>query len=122
MLPMIGPWYDQLGSFDKNHILKHLGGALAPFIVEQIVEVLPLPDVLDRNGIRDVHLLHIDTEGHDYEVLKTLDLSKLPPSAIFIEHVHLPADKKAEMGALLREHGYSVHDCGTDYFALRLRG
>jgi FkbM family methyltransferase len=118
-IPNLPSWYDQLGSFDKNHILKHLDGALAPFIVEHDVEVLPLSDVLTRNGIRDVHLLHIDTEGYDYEVLKTLDLAKQSPTAIFIEHKHLPAAKKTEMGSLLRKHGYSVHDCGSDYFAVK---
>jgi len=121
-IPDLPSWYDQLGSFDKNHILKHLGGALAPFIVEQNVEVLPLPDVLKRNGIRDVHLLHIDTEGHDYEVLKTLDLAKQPPGAIFIEHRHLPAAQKTEMLSLLRKHEYTVYDCGSDYFAVNERG
>lgn len=117
-IPDLPSWYDQLGSFDKGHILKHLDGALAPFIVECKVEVLPLRDVLKKNGIVDVHLLHIDTEGHDYEVLKTLDFTGPAPLAIFIEHKHLPATKKTEMCHLLREHGYSVEDCGGDYFAM----
>ena len=111
-------WYDQLGSFDKNHILKHLEGRLAPFIIEQDVEVFPLADILKQNGLRDLHLLHIDTEGYDYEILKTLDLAQHPPSAIFIEHAHLPAGQKMEMGSLLRKHAYSVSDCGGDYFAV----
>jgi hypothetical protein len=32
-IPDLPIWYDQLGSFDKNHILKHLDGVLAPFII-----------------------------------------------------------------------------------------
>ncbi len=120
-IPDLPSWYDQLGSFDKNHILKHLNGVLEPFIVEHDVEVLPLTDVLKRNGIRNVHLLHIDTEGHDYEVLKTLDIANLTPIAIFIEHKHLSATQKAEMHSLLHKHGYSVRDCGGDYFAVNKR-
>ena len=111
-------WYDQLGSFDKSHIVKHLDGALAPFIVECKVEVRLLSDILRENEIRDVHLLHIDTEGHDYEVLKTLDFSCHAPVAIFVEYKHLPDTQKAEMLVLFRIHGYSVYDCDGDYFAL----
>ena len=30
-------WWDELGSFNKNHILKHLNGRLAPYISVQRV-------------------------------------------------------------------------------------
>ena len=117
-MPNLPSWFDQLGSFDKGHIVKHLNGVLAPFIIECSVEVRALGDVLKRNGIRDVHLLHLDTEGHDYEVLKTLDFANQAPEAILVEHKHLADIQKTEMLYLLRKHGYSVHDCGGDYFAV----
>jgi FkbM family methyltransferase len=117
-IPNLPSWFDQLGSFDKSHIVKHLNGVLAPFIIECNVEVRALGDVLKKNGIRDVHLLHVDTEGHDYEVLKTLDLANQAPVAIFVEHKHLPDTQKTEMLYLLRKYGYSVHECGGDYFAV----
>jgi FkbM family methyltransferase len=116
-IPGLPDWYDQLGSFDKHHITKHLDGALTPFIVESMVEVRPMTDLLKKSGIREVHLLHIDTEGYDYEILKTVDLTQEAPWAILVEHRHLPGSQKAEMLALLRDHGYFVDDCGTDYFA-----
>jgi FkbM family methyltransferase len=117
-IPSLPTWFDQLESFDRNHIMKHLDGVLEPFIIECKVQVCPLSDVLMRNGIQDVHLLHVDTEGHDYEVLKTLDFAKHAPLSIFVEHKHLSDAKKAEMLNLLQENGYSVGDCGEDYFAV----
>jgi FkbM family methyltransferase len=117
-IPDLPSWFDQLGSFDKSHIVKHLNGVLAPYIIELIVGVLPLADVISRNGIRDVHLLHIDTEGHDYEVLKTLNFEDQAPVAIFVEHKHLSDAQRTEMHEFLSNHGYSVHDCGADYFAV----
>lgn len=117
-IPNLPAWFDQLGSFDRNHIMKHLNGVLEPFIIECKVQVSPLSDVLMRNGIQDVHLLHVDTEGHDYEVLKTLDFAKYVPLSIFVEHKHLSDANKTEMLNLLDEHGYSVRDCGEDYFAV----
>ena len=118
ILPNLPVWFDQLGSFDKNHILKHLDGILAPFLLECSIEVSTLSDVLSRNGIRDFHLLQIDTEGYDYEVLKTLDFANHAPVMIFVEHRHLPSTQRKEMLRLLRKHGYSVRDCGSDYFAI----
>lgn len=117
-VPSLPTWFDQLGSFDRHHIMKHLDGALGPFIIECKVQVCRLSNVLMRNGIQDVHLLHIDAEGHDYEVLTTLDFAKYAPLSIFVEHKHLPAAQKTQMIHLLREHGYSVRDCGEDYFAV----
>ena len=117
-IPNLPTWFDQLGSFDRKHIKKHLNGVLEPFIIECKVQVCPLSDVLMRNGIKDMHLLHVDAEGHDYEVLKTLDFAKFAPLSIFVEHKHLSWTQKTEMMHLLRQHGYSVRDCGEDYFAV----
>lgn len=117
-MPALPVWVDQLGSFDRNHIVKHLDGVLEPFIVECTVDVQPLTELLRKHGIRDVHLLHVDTEGHDFEVLETLDFATHTPLAIFVEHKHLTASRKSRMLRLLRVRGYSVGDCGNDYFAL----
>jgi FkbM family methyltransferase len=117
-VPGLPSYFNQLGSFDRSHILKHLGGSLEPFIVEREVEVCTLAEVLERNAIRDVHLLHVDVEGHDFEVLKTIDLADRGPLMIFIEHKHLSPSDRAQMVELLRTNGYSVRDCGDDYFAL----
>jgi hypothetical protein len=43
-------WYDQLGSFEKRHILRHLDGALEPYIVSEAVLCVPLADVLLEHG------------------------------------------------------------------------
>jgi FkbM family methyltransferase len=118
-LPSLPVWFDQLGSFDRNHIVKHLDGVLEPFILERKVPVWPLSALLKKSNIQEVHLLHIDTEGYDYEVLKTLDFSLHAPLSIFIEHKHVANTQKTEMRRLLRKEGYSLQDCGGDYFAVK---
>lgn len=117
-IPDLPTWYDQLGSFDRNHILKHLNGALEPFIVERPIPMRTLAEVLEKNGMGEVHLLHIDTEGYDFEVLKTVDLTFKPPMAILIEYKHLAPDNKSKMLRTLRAHNYLVDDRGGDYFAI----
>lgn len=113
------PWYDQLGSFDRSHIIKHLGGMLEPLIIECKVQVSTLSNVFLRNKIRDIHLLQVDTEGYDYAVLRTLDFAKYSPLSIFIEHKHLSTTEKVEIIHLLHKHGYIVNDCGVDYCAIQ---
>jgi FkbM family methyltransferase len=116
-IPDLPSWFDQLGSFDRNHILKHLDGVLAPFIVTSKVQVCPLSELLRQAGAAEVQLLQIDVEGADWEVLKTLDFTKHKPLGIFVEHKHLPPQTKSEMRNTLRSHGYTVGDCGDDFFA-----
>jgi FkbM family methyltransferase len=100
-------WYDQIGSFDKKHILKH-GKEFESFIVSEPVRCEPLRDILARNRIKKIDLLHIDTEGYDYEVLKQVDLKGSPPRVILYEHKHLStADQSAARSLLLRV-GYRV--------------
>ncbi len=117
-MPGLPLWFDRIGSFDRSHILKHLKGRLEPFIVECKVQVCLLSEVLSRNHIQDVHLLQVDAEGYDYEVLKTVDFAQHAPLSIFIEHKHLGREQKAEMLHVFRKHGYWVRDCGADYFAV----
>jgi len=117
-MPNLPQWFDQLGSFDRSHITKHLAGALESYIIETEVEVTTLSRVFERNGIKECHLLHIDAEGHDLEVLNSLDLSKTVPAMILMEHKHLNISDKKQALNLLRRSGYLSSDCGADYFAI----
>jgi FkbM family methyltransferase len=113
-------WYDQLGSFDRGHILKHLDGRLEPYIVEAELACLPLQAVLDRNHAERVDLLHIDTEGYDYQVLKQFDLARYRPRVVLYEHKHLPEDQQQAARALLGSQGYELRRRGGDTLAIRL--
>ncbi len=117
-LPALPPYFDQLGSFNREHIVEHLGGALEPFILERRVQVRRLSQLLAELGIGRVHLLHVDVEGFDFEVLKSLDFSRHAPVAAFIEHKHLTPEDREAMAGVLRANGYAVRDCGGDFFAL----
>lgn len=115
-------WFDQVGSFDRTHILRHLGGALEQHIVECTVEVRALGDILQKHNIDRLHFLQIDTEGYDYEIIQTLDLANDAPWAILVEHKHLSGVEKTAMLDLLRTNGYRVAPCGAfDYFAIHNR-
>jgi FkbM family methyltransferase len=115
-------WYDQLGSFDKAHVLKH-GKEFEPFITSEAVRCEPLRDILARNRIRKIDFLQIDTEGYDYEVLKQVDLEISPPRAILYEHRHLSREERSAARRLLSRAGYRMHsDDWGDTLAIKCRG
>ena len=111
-------WYDQLGSFDKNHILKHLDGALEPYIVSEAVQAVTIQDILDKHKVKELDLIHIDTEGYDYKVLSQCDFSRYRPKIVLYEHQHLSEEEKSMAQALLKESGYSCVEHGGDTLAV----
>jgi FkbM family methyltransferase len=115
-LPHLPPWFDQLGSFNREHITSHFQGAdIRPFIVETSVPTTTLASLFKRHHICQISALHIDTEGHDWIVLQQLDLKQYSPKVILFEHNHLTAAAKAAAIAMLQP-DYDLTDLGRDYF------
>lgn len=113
------PWYDQLGSFERDHILKHLDGRLAPYIIEAPVQCVPLRHLLEKNAVKKIDFLHIDTEGFDYRILRQFDIAKYRPKAILFEHKHLlPMEVKQAYQSLLGHH-YDITVLNGDTLAVR---
>ena len=114
-------WYDQLGSFNRNHIVKHLNGLLEPYIVEAELPSVPLPELLDRNQVKHIDLLHIDTEGFDYEVLMQFDFERFRPAVVLYEHKHLNPELRSKAQELLQGYGYTLRPRTDDTLALQPR-
>lgn len=88
-IPSIPHWCTGVSSFYKSHILKHLDGVLEPYIKTILIQGLTLNELFIKHNIRDLMLLHIDTEGYDWKVLKQLDLTTHSPNIIMFEIEHL---------------------------------
>lgn len=112
-------WHDQLGSFNRDHILKPLAGKLEPYIVEEQIKCVPLQDVLDRNNVTEIDLIHIDTEGYDYKILSQVDLSRYKPSIILFEHQLLSPDELQKARLKLQHAEYELFEYGADTLAVR---
>src|SRR5262249_53068171 len=114
-LPGLPSEYDQLGSFDPSHIIKHLGGIVKPYIIEHPVESVPLMHLLKKHQITSVDLLHIDAEGYDLRVLAQLDLSRMRPRVILFEHTHLSWADRAKAVRHLHAADYCLFEerCNT---------
>ncbi len=111
-------WYDQLGSFNKDHILTHFNEKIEPYVVEEEIECVPLQEILQRNKVKKIDLLHIDTEGFDYKVLSQVNFEIYKPLVVLYEHRHLSVDEKEKAKLLLKRSGYSLCECGGDTLAI----
>jgi FkbM family methyltransferase len=122
-------WHDQLGSFDRHHVAACLEGWLHPsiadrlsaYIVEDDIACEPLQHVLDRHGVAAIDLLHIDTEGFDYQVLLQVDFRRYRPKAILFEQKHLSPVESRDAFALLRQFGYRLFSFPPDVLAVAAR-
>jgi FkbM family methyltransferase len=119
-------WYDQIGSFSREQVLKHrdlVPGEPIPDIERRIkalkVPCLSFESLCRKHGIGAVDLIHIDTEGYDYEVIKLIDFSVHRPSLLLYEHKHLSPADRAACRRLVEAQGYDCIEAGHDTLCAR---
>jgi FkbM family methyltransferase len=107
----------QFASFDRGHLLRH--GLTADEIEAVEVECLTIDDVLDRAGMESVDLVQVDAEGHDYEILRSINLERLAPKMIRFEHRHFDRSDLTKWVDTLAEHNYRFLTEKLDVLAIR---
>ena len=82
-------------------------------LIERRVRTMSVESLLAEIGNRQIDILKTDTEGYDLEILKLFDLSKIRPSLICAEHVHLDRNGKRELIEILVRGGLKswMGDC-----------
>jgi FkbM family methyltransferase len=105
-------WFDQLATLNRDVLLKHRSSIpnLESLLLEDRVPTVRLETLFTRHNVTRIDLVVIDTEGHDYEILRALDFSRFHPAVLMFEHQHLSAAHKAAAAALLESHGYRCHE------------
>lgn len=103
-------WYDQLGSFSLETILKH--ERYIPDIRNRIrkdkVPTITFEKACDRNNINNVDLIHIDTEGYDFEIIRSIEIDKWIPKLVIYEHKHLTRKEKMSAKRILSAYQYNI--------------
>ena len=112
-------WYNQVGSFSLEHLLKLkpqiLG--LEDLLVKESISCLTFEKLLEKYQCHQVDMIHVDTEGYDYEVIKMIDFDVIRPKAILYEHIHLHDGLKEESVRYLKEKGYETVELDNDILA-----
>ena len=105
-------WFNQLATLDRAVLLKHRSSIpeIESLLIEERVPTVRLDTLLARHGVSKIDLLVIDTEGHDWEILRALDFTRFRPVLLMFEHQHLSANDKAAAYALLEARGYTCRE------------
>ncbi len=129
-------WLSQLGSLDPTRMTTQWDryeqealdrhGARADHkafwhehrVVDRVA-CITLHQLVERNGIERLDLLQIDAEGYDYEILRTIDFSRLRPRFINYERVLL-GEAEPACRAMLMKQGYVLFDWDVDTLAVLL--
>jgi FkbM family methyltransferase len=115
-------WYDAIGSFSRAAILRHVREI--PDIEQRLVTTevpsLTFESLCAKHGVDTIDLLLVDTEGYDYEILRSIDFATRRPRLVVYEHYHLPPDERAQCRARLERFGYETLEEGLDTFCLRV--
>jgi FkbM family methyltransferase len=114
-------WYDQVGSFDKETFIKNIehGKELNKRITTDSLPVITFYDLLQKYNYREIDLLHIDTEGFDYKILRSIDFSKYNIRLVIFEGEWMTRSELKEIIQYLRKFKYRMYRSGIDYAAVK---
>jgi FkbM family methyltransferase len=114
-------WYHGTGSFSREQVLRHEKDIrdVRERIVERDVTALTFDSLAEKHGLHDLDLLLTDTEGYDWEILKTVDLRRYRPRLAIYEHYHLSREDREACREHFRTAGYAILEEGFDTFCLR---
>lgn len=90
-------WASQLASINTNHATGHIHNLLVDTIK---VRTTTIDEIIREHKIRQIDLLHTDTEGHDFRILMNYSF-KIKPRQILFENKHMD-------GLLLRGYNYKM--------------
>jgi FkbM family methyltransferase len=116
-----------LASFDRSKVVAGYAGCARRLgltehpdraVVGEVVRTLTLDDVLDDHGFDRCDLLIIDTEGHDFEIIQTIDFSRISPLVLIYEHKHLGRADRVASWRLLQANGYRCAAAWSDTLAI----
>ncbi|WP_150111603.1 FkbM family methyltransferase [Oscillatoria nigro-viridis] len=114
--PDIPEWQSDVSTFLESETLRWQE-EYGMLWEKEKVSIQRLTTILDENGIPEIDFISIDTEGFDFDVLKSLDFSRFRPSMIVVEY----GKDRQQIISYLAELGYSLmFDNGQDLFMVRL--
>lgn len=108
--PSTGPGY--VGDAAPEAARDHDTGA--PLVAEDVgsyvcsvdVECVSFNALMERHDVDHIDFLNIDTEGSDFDVLRSVDLTRYCPRVLCIEVTALSPAERTELDELLDAHGF----------------
>ena len=111
-------WYFQLGTFYKDVLYHHEIPEIDTYIKVIKVPVNTVENILAAHQIKSLDVIHIDTEGYDYEILKTIDLKQYLPKIILIEYFNLNKEDQIKILGILKANNYKTFRNKQDFMSI----
>lgn len=111
----------QVGSLSRAHVEQYASSLSAPsLVIEEDVASTTFADLMARQQMTRLDLLHMDIEGAEPLVLAQIDFdAPSAPRAVLFEHNHLSRRDFGHWMARLREVGYALAHGRQDTWAQR---
>ncbi len=110
----------------KKKVLEHTlgkrikkGENLEENIQAVPMHAITINQLLIDHSVTKVDMIQIDTEGMDWEILKTLDFDRFAPTIINFESNHLSDTDRMECQSMLEARGYRWFRHGIDTCAYK---
>jgi len=94
---------------DKKEYIEEIKVACYSF--DEILQLEPVKEGVD--------LLHVDTEGYDFEILKQYNFVSSKPGMVIFEHSHLSETDYAAAVSMLESFGYKTTRLSSDTVATK---
>lgn len=109
-LDFLPAWCNGLGTFHLDVLLTHRWAIpnIADYVVKQPVNCITFLSLLEAHNIDRLDLLLIDTEGHDYEIIRQINLDQLQPKIIVYEHQYIKQPERKQCERMLQDSGYAL--------------
>jgi len=78
-------WASQLSSVNETHVTDHIKDLITDTIS---VKTTTIDEIIKDYNVKEIELLHTDTEGHDYEIIMNYSFN-IKPNKILFEHKHM---------------------------------
>lgn len=118
-LPGLQEHLKGMSSFDVSNFTKE--GISENDILTETVVCTSLLNLIKEEKIKKVHLLQIDAEGYDLEIIKSIDFKVIKPFVINFEHRWeynlIPESEIFAVFKILVDNGYSIVLDGNDALA-----
>jgi FkbM family methyltransferase len=90
----------------RNNILPV--GEFSQYILSKPVQCLSISTIIKKHKLNKIDILQIDTEGYEYEILKSMPFDKIKPKIIRCEYKHMDRAGYRNSIKILKRNGYSV--------------
>ena len=120
---LLGQYFDVaamrgVASLERKHVLKHLAPEYHNIVESDTAECLTVKELLRRNHIKHVDLLHIDAEGHDWIILQQFDFNLFRPKIVLFERDQLNTEDQEAARKMMQNAGYQVKAVERDFLCL----